>query len=171
MKKLYKDFINENWKIHKDDDSSNYMISNTNDDKQMTMMSSDTVDQLYDEINNLRNQVDSYVNGPDSEEEETLGSDAELLSANADVAKFLRHMPRLNKLVNKYGIEKYFMVIRGKQDLFTKCDAAEFVDAFGGPEAAELDEEDILDYLTNAGFRIISELEDGSYILFDGTEF
>lgn len=169
MKKIYRDFINEDWRLHKDEDSNNYMLSNTGDEKQMTMMSNDTINSLYNEIGNLRNQVDSYVNG--TEEEETIGSDAELLSTDANVAKFLRHMPRLNKLVNKYGIEKYFALIRDKQDLFTKCDAAEFVEAFGGPEAAELDEEDILDYLTNAGFRIISELDDGSYILFDGTQF
>lgn len=169
MKKIYRDFINEDWRLHKDEDSNNYMLSNTGDEKQMSLMSDEEVNSMRNEITNLRNQVDSYVNG--TEEEETIGSDAELLSTNGDVAKFLRHMPRLNKLVNKYGIEKYFMIIRDKQDLFTKCDAAEFVDAFGGPEAAELDEEDILDYLTNAGFRIISELEDGSYILFDGTEF
>lgn len=169
MKKIYRDFINEDWRLHKDDDSNNYMLSNTGDKKQMSLMSDEEINSMHNEISNLRNQVDSYVNG--TEEEETMGSDTELLSTDANVAKFLRHMPRLNKLVNKYGIEKYFAVIRDKQDLFTKCDAAEFVEAFGGPEAAELDEEDILDYLTNAGFRIISELDDGSYILFDGTQF
>lgn len=170
MKKIYRDFINEDWRLHKDEDSNNYMLSNTGDKKQMTMMSNDTINSLYNELGNLRNQVDSQVMGTDSEEEET-PNDAELLSTNVDVAKFLRHIPRLNKLVNKYGIEKYFMVIRSKEDLFTKCDAAEFVEAFGGPEAAELDEDDIMDYLTNAGFKIISELEDGSFILFDGTDF
>lgn len=169
MKKIYRDFINEDWRLHKDEDSNNYMLSNTGDEKQMSLMSDEEINSMHNEIANLRNQVDSYVNG--TEEEETMGSDAELLSTDTNVAKFLRHMPRLNKLVNKYGIEKYFAVIRDKQDLFTKCDAAEFVEAFGGHEAAELDEDEILDYLTNAGFRIISELDDGSYILFDGTQF
>lgn len=169
MKKIYIDFINEDWRLHKDEDSNNYMLSNTGDKKQMSLMSDEEVNSMRSEITNLRNQVDSYVNG--TEEEETIGSDAELLSTNGDVAKFLRGKPRLNKLVNKYGIEKYFMVIRNKQDLFTKCDVAEFVEAFGGPEAAELDEDDILDYLFNAGFRVVSELDDGSYIIFDGTQF
>lgn len=172
MKQIYRNFLNEDWKIHKDEDSNNYMISNTGDEKQMSMVSNDYMNSLYDEVNNLRNQVDFYTNGADDEEGEEIVDDKELISTNPDVTKFLRHMPRLNKLINKYGIDKYFMVIRDKSDLFTKCDAAEFLEAFGYThEAAELDEDDILDYLFNAGFRVVSELDDGSYILFDGTQF
>lgn len=96
--------------------------------------------------------------------------DAEILSTDSGVIKYLRHIPGLNKLVNKYGIDKYFMLIRDRDDLFTKCDAAEFIESFGD-NADELDDNDILDYLYNVGFRVVSELDDGSYILFDGTSF
>lgn len=61
MKKIYKDFINEDWKIHKDEDSDNYMLSNTNDDTQMTMMPNDEIDFMRNKISNLENQLDAQV--------------------------------------------------------------------------------------------------------------
>lgn len=102
MKKIYRDFINENWEIEKlkDGKGYGYIITNTNNNAEET-------NKVQDEQAGANPAEEIASDNEEAEEDVSLYDDPE---AQNIIAKFMRRHRGLRSCVKRNGLEKYFSI-------------------------------------------------------------